>query len=375
MRHIAVLIISTFIIACEEAAPPPGFPPVSVPASLETDAVAGAGDAADDPALWRAPDAANSRILGTDKKSGLYVYRLDGSTAQYIEAGNMNNIDVRHGFNAGGRTVDIAVASDRTNIALAVFFIDPETGEVALAPGGTLPLYFDDPYGLCLYQAEDALYAFVTEDDTGRLSQQRLWFEDGAMRAEEVRAAPGDDRHVLDAVRAEVERPDEVVVEFAEFGLHLVDGQRFGRAAAHPDGFAAERPERLALPEVEQVRDAGRVPEFGVAVEREVRDVQRQVLADERRDALVLLAGDAVDAAPDEAVVRDEQVGAALGRRLGGGDGGVDGERDVRYLLRVRPDLQAVRAGVHVRVRVGPEALVESAAQFRELHTRALPPP
>ncbi|MGX6646735.1 phytase [Maricaulaceae bacterium MS644] len=177
-----------FAAACDEPAPPPGFPPVSVPASVETEAVAGAGDAADDPALWRADDAANSLILGTDKKSGLYVYRLDGSIAQYLQAGNMNNVDIRTGFDAGGRTVDIAVASDRTNIALSVFFIDPDAGEVAPAPGGVLPLYFDDPYGLCLYQASDALYAFVTEDDTGRLSQQRLTFEDGAMRAEEVRA-------------------------------------------------------------------------------------------------------------------------------------------------------------------------------------------
>lgn len=176
-----------FAAACEEAAPPAGLAPVSVPASLETEAVAGAGDAADDPAVWRAGDPAQSRILGTDKKSGLYVYRLDGSTAQYLQAGNMNNIDVRYGFDAGGRNVDIAVASDRTNIALAVFFIEPDTGELAPAPGGVLPLYFDDPYGLCLYQTPGALYAFVTEDDTGRLSQQRLWFEDGAMRAEEVR--------------------------------------------------------------------------------------------------------------------------------------------------------------------------------------------
>jgi 3-phytase len=188
IRVVSVPALLILAAACEEAAPPPGFPPVSVPASVETDAVAGAGDAADDPALWRASDPANSLILGTDKKSGLYVYRLDGSTAQYLEAGNMNNVDIRYGFDAGGRSVDIAVASDRTNIALAVFFIEPETGVVAPAPGGTVPLYFDDPYGLCLYQTDDALYAFVTEDDTGRLSQQRLSFEDGAMRAEEVRA-------------------------------------------------------------------------------------------------------------------------------------------------------------------------------------------
>lgn len=182
----AALGTALCLSACDRT-PAAGFPPVSVPASVETASVSGAGDAADDPAVWRAPDLENSLILGTDKRSGLYAYRLDGSTAQYLPAGRINNVDVRYGFDAGGRNVDIAVASDRTNIALRVFFIEPETGEISEAPGGILPLYFDDPYGLCLYQSDSALYAFVTEDDTGRLSQQRLWFEDGAMRAEEVR--------------------------------------------------------------------------------------------------------------------------------------------------------------------------------------------
>lgn len=184
------MALSAFVATACAPEPVRGLPPVSVPASVETASVAGAGDAADDPALWRAPEPAESLILGTDKQSGLYAYRLDGSTAQYLPVGRMNNVDVRYGFAAGGRTVDIAVASDRSNIALAVFFVDPATGELTPAPGGILPLYFDDPYGLCLYQrGEDgALFAFVTEDDTGRLSQQRLWFEAGAMRAEEVRA-------------------------------------------------------------------------------------------------------------------------------------------------------------------------------------------
>lgn len=166
------------------------LPRVSVPASVETAAVAGAGDAADDPAFWRAEDPSQSRILGTDKKSGLYTYTLSGEIVQYLEAGRMNNVDVRYGFAAGDQTVDIAVASDRTNIAMAVFFIDPATGTLTQAPGGVLPLDFVDPYGLCLYQrpSDNTLFAFVTEDDTGRLTQQRLWFENGSMQAEQVRS-------------------------------------------------------------------------------------------------------------------------------------------------------------------------------------------
>ncbi|MEO1039828.1 MAG: phytase [Pseudomonadota bacterium] len=177
------------LTACETP-PPPGLPAFEVEAVLETAAVAGEGDAADDPAIWVAADPADSLILGTDKRSGLYAYRLDGAIAQYIPAGRINNVDIRYGFQAGDRTVDIAVASDRTNIALAFFFIDPMSGAIEVPAPAGWSLYFDDPYGVCLYQnpATGELDAFVTEDDTGRLSQLRLSYENGAMRAEEVRA-------------------------------------------------------------------------------------------------------------------------------------------------------------------------------------------
>ena len=188
LRRLAILSALFGLAACETA-PAPGFPPALVPAFAETEAVAGAGDAADDPAIWRAPDPAQSRILGTDKKSGLYVYDLAGATLQYLPTGRMNNIDLRHGFDAGGRTVDIAVATDRTRLGLFVYFIDPETGEISEAPGGALPHYFDDPYGLCLWKRPDGgIDVFFTEDDTGRMSQMRLSFVDGAVRADEVRA-------------------------------------------------------------------------------------------------------------------------------------------------------------------------------------------
>ena len=177
----------TALTACERSIT--GLPPVAVPATAETASVAGAGDAADDPGFWRASDPGESRILGTDKQSGLYVYDLAGETLQYLDVGRMNNIDVRYGFDAGGEIVDIAVATDRTRIGLFVFFIDPVTGAVSEAPGGALPHYFDDPYGLCLWSRPDGgVDVFFTEDDTGRFSQLRLGFEDGTMTSEEVRS-------------------------------------------------------------------------------------------------------------------------------------------------------------------------------------------
>jgi hypothetical protein len=42
-----------------------------------------------------------------------------------------------------------------------VFFIDPDTGEVEAAPGGFLPHYFDDPYGLCLWSHDGGVDVFL----------------------------------------------------------------------------------------------------------------------------------------------------------------------------------------------------------------------
>jgi len=192
MTHRALVcaagLLGLFAAACETR-PASGLAPVAVPASAETASTGGEGDAADDPAFWRAPDPANSRILGTDKDVGLYVYDLAGETLQFLEIGRMNNIDVAYGFDAGGEAVDIAVATDRTRIGLMVFFLDRDTGQVSQAPGGAIPHYFDDPYGLCLWERGDGqVDVFFTEDDTGRMSQMRLGFENGAMTAEEVRA-------------------------------------------------------------------------------------------------------------------------------------------------------------------------------------------
>lgn len=52
---------------------------VDVPARLETDIVGDSGDVADDPAVWVHPaDRAQSLVLGTNKREGLFVFGLDG---------------------------------------------------------------------------------------------------------------------------------------------------------------------------------------------------------------------------------------------------------------------------------------------------------
>jgi 3-phytase len=116
----------------------------------QTDTMAQRGDAADDPAFWVAPDdARNSRVLATNKKQGLLSFDLDGRQKQFLDVGRINNVDVRQGVRLGGRTLDLAVATQRDENSLVVFEIDTR-GQVRDA--GHVPTDLKDIYGLCLYQ-------------------------------------------------------------------------------------------------------------------------------------------------------------------------------------------------------------------------------
>ena len=143
-----------------------GDPAATVTARAETVRVAGSGDAADDPAIWVAPDPQDTLIIGTDKTAGLYVFGLDGAVRQFLPVGRLNNVDLREGFPTSQGERVLLAATDRTNIALALFTLDPASGEVTPAANGVLPLDVGDPYGACLHRtAEGAFEALVTGND------------------------------------------------------------------------------------------------------------------------------------------------------------------------------------------------------------------
>jgi 3-phytase len=172
------------------AARPP--PVAKVRAVVETDPVASAGDAADDPAVWIHPeDATNSLILGTDKQAGLYVYDLAGDVQQFLPAGKVNNVDVRYGFElADGTVVDIAVATNRSHGTLTIWGIDRASGELTELGAGQEDLAMNEPYGLCLYQnPEDNAFFAVANSKAGEVEQHRLIATDDArITAEPVRS-------------------------------------------------------------------------------------------------------------------------------------------------------------------------------------------
>lgn len=171
----SALASALLLAGCATTPPAPTTLAESVTARGETEPVGtAAADAADDPAIWRnAANPAASLIVATDKKSGLWVYGLDGKRRDFVKAGRVNNVDLRE---HGGRIV--VAASDRTDVAnakIALFTLDGATGKLANA--GQRPAGVGEAYGICLGVIDAKLYAFVVVKD-GTIRQVDL--ESGA---------------------------------------------------------------------------------------------------------------------------------------------------------------------------------------------------
>lgn len=151
-------------------------PAVNVTARGETTPVGTANaDAADDPAIWRnATDPAASLIVGTDKKAGLYVYGLDGKVRDFLDAGRVNNVDLKDGVVINGQTGILVVASDRNDVAsakLALFRLDPATAKLTAL--GKVDGGMGEAYGVCMGRDAAGLNAFIVLKD-GTINQVAL---------------------------------------------------------------------------------------------------------------------------------------------------------------------------------------------------------
>ncbi|MDX2131442.1 MAG: phytase [Planctomycetota bacterium] len=137
-----ILVLALFALV-----PPPQSVPV-VPCAAQTDPVQSSEDAADDPALWVHPtDPALSLVIGTNKKSGLVVYALDGRTLQTLDDGRMNNVDVVQGPGKPG----LVIASNRSDQTLALYRVDAAARQLVRVEGPAIPTGLDEVYGLCAY--------------------------------------------------------------------------------------------------------------------------------------------------------------------------------------------------------------------------------
>jgi len=164
-----------------------------VSATVETEPVPHSGDAADDPAVWVDPaDPSLSAVVATDKDGGLLVYDLAGRQLQYLQAGDMNNVDLRpaaDGFTLGGRPVVLVVAGNRKSNTIGVFELDPATRQLRDVAGDAIEPDIE-VYGSCLYRSAETgkVYVFVNSK-TGEVQQWELT-DDGSGRVvgEQVRS-------------------------------------------------------------------------------------------------------------------------------------------------------------------------------------------
>jgi 3-phytase len=162
----------------------------SVVPKLETDVVAGAGDLADDPAIWINPEnPTQSKIIATSKGTkhgGMYVFDLQGNTVDVFGTGNRyNNTDLRYGFQLGGETVELIGATNRTTSAIDFFTIDPSTYQ--LTKVGSVASGLSNLYGFTMYHAADGkFYAFATTT-AGIVRQFELDASNGTVTGTAVR--------------------------------------------------------------------------------------------------------------------------------------------------------------------------------------------
>lgn len=162
---------------------------VSVPPALETDPVRSANDAADDPAIWIHPvEPSRSRIIGTDKQAGLYVYDLGGKVVQFLPDGRLNNVDLRYGFPLGTDSVDLVAASERTRGGIALYRIDPEDGRLVDVAAGPQLSGLPAIYGMCMYRSRrSGRYYVFASDESGLVRQWELYEGGGRVHMREVR--------------------------------------------------------------------------------------------------------------------------------------------------------------------------------------------
>lgn len=167
LKHVAMVSALGVMQACStveiEEPPVTDISVVAVQPVIETASVISTGDAADDPAIYLRPDnPAASYIISTDKKSGLYLYNLDGSVKQYLPVGRLNNVDVRPNITATDKASQIAVATNRSNDTITFFHLDAD-GATQFA---SYPTIREEPYGVCLGVINDQ-YLTVVPHKTG----------------------------------------------------------------------------------------------------------------------------------------------------------------------------------------------------------------
>jgi 3-phytase len=147
---------------------------------------------ADDPAIWRDDrHPERSLVLGDDKSDpgGVAIYDLGGKIVHYEQTGRIGNIDLRDGYRLGDRTVILVGANDRSGDRIRLWALDPDARSLTSLEAHKLHSISEN-YGFCLGRSKNGkqMYAFVSQENTGKMEQYELIDVDGKLDAKMVRA-------------------------------------------------------------------------------------------------------------------------------------------------------------------------------------------
>ncbi|HET8691455.1 MAG TPA: phytase [Steroidobacteraceae bacterium] len=235
-----------------------------VPAAAETAPTA--EDGANGVAVWVDPqDASRSLILGAGGTGGLEVYGLDGSLKQRVSEIEADLVDVRYGFDFGGRTGSLVLAYDPVRSGLIGLTFDA-AGQLARLPGA--PVAADDELtGLCSFQSPITGRSYALGmTDSGEMLQWEIFGKGGALEGRLVRRVPlgkGVGYCAADDATGTVYYTDEILGVLSVPGEPETDAERTiidlpaprGSIAAEAKGIALARGADGALTIV--VADAG----------------------------------------------------------------------------------------------------------------------
>jgi 3-phytase len=225
--------------------------PATVTAVRETPPVGVAGDAADDPAIILGKTPADTRIVGTQKRGGLYVYDLDGKVVQELLSGRPNNVDARDQFPWADGAAPIVATSDRADNAIALYRFDPKTKQLDAKPRARIATGFAEVYGVALGRLGDTFVAVATSK-TGEVGQWSLKASATGVKAARTRAfalgsvaegcAVDDDAGLLYVAQEPVGLWRVALDPAQGDQTHLVDGVApKGKLAADVEGVAIWR--------------------------------------------------------------------------------------------------------------------------------------
>ena len=183
------MAIWIFLVAILAAFAPNASAPVDIQPAVRTESVT---DDPDDPAIWVHPtDPGRSLIIGTNKvkapTGAVVVFGLDGKIRQTVAGlDRPNNVDVEYGLKVGGKSIDIAVATERLKSQLRVFQIAPDGSGISDVTSSQNTRVFSGrtgeqaaPMGVSLYRRprDGAIFAIVAPKNgpaEGYLGQYRL---------------------------------------------------------------------------------------------------------------------------------------------------------------------------------------------------------